>query len=163
MKAGRGVIVDEAKKTLNFFFPFAFAIPQNHTNNDAGDWATIKIQSARLELAAAKGYAALGRYFNGNNDENEHMPSTVPLLVGFTRPENSTDNTGSDFVVGAWIPDSYQNKAPEPQEGAGICVERFSRESYFVSNWTGAPATAGTVAAKANELSEALDENKVRS
>ena len=65
MKAGRRVIVDEAKKTLNFFFPFAFAIPQNHTNTDAGDWATIKIQSARLELAAAKGYAALGRYFNG--------------------------------------------------------------------------------------------------
>ena len=90
------------------------------------------------------------------------MPSTVPLLVGFTRPENSTDNTGSDFVVGAWIPDSYQNTAPEPRAGADVRVERFSRESYFVANWTGAPATAGTVASKADELAEALDENKVR-
>ena len=88
------------------------------------------------------------------------MPSTVPLLVGFTRPENSTDNTGSDFVVGAWIPDSFQNKAPAPREEDGIEVERFGRESYFVANWTGAPATAGTVAAKADELAEALEENK---
>ena len=126
-----------------------------------GDWATIKIQSARLELAAAKGYAALGRYFNGNNDENEKMPSTVPFLVGFTRPENSTDNTGSDFVVGAWIPDSYQDgRAPMPRKDDRIEVARFSRETYFLSNWTGAPATAGTVATKAEELSKALDDNK---
>ena len=89
------------------------------------------------------------------------MNSTVPLLVGFVRPENSSDNTGSDFVVGAWIPDSFQNRAPAPGEDAEIKVQRFSRESYFVANWTGAPAVAGTVAKKADELSEALDENKV--
>lgn len=91
------------------------------------------------------------------------MPSTVPFLVGFTSPENSTDNTGSDFVVGAWIPDSYQDgRAPMPREDDRIEVARFSRETYFVSNWTGAPATAGTVATKADELSKALDDNKVR-
>ena len=89
------------------------------------------------------------------------MNHTVPLLVGFTRPENSTSNTGSNFVVGAWIPDSFQNKAPQPREDDDIKVQRFSRESYFVANWTGAPATAGTVAKRAGELAEALDENKV--
>lgn len=98
---------------------------------------------------------------NSNNEENEMMPSTVPLLVGFTRPENSTDNTGSDFVIGAWIPETYQNKVPTPREDAGIEVARYSRETYFVANWTGAPATAGTVAMKADELSKALDDNKV--
>lgn len=89
------------------------------------------------------------------------MNHTVPLLVGFTRPENSTSNTGSNFVVGAWIPDSFQNKAPQPREDDDIKVQRFSRESYFVANWTGASATAGTVAKRAGELAEALDENKV--
>ena len=95
------------------------------------------------------------------------MNSTAPLLVGFVRPQNSTDNTGSDFVVGAWIPDSFQNRAPQPRrdDESGeerIRVDRFSRETYFVSNWTGAPATAGTVAAKAEELAGALEENEER-
>ena len=90
------------------------------------------------------------------------MNSTLPLLVGFTRPESSTDDTGS-FIVGAWIPDSFQNEAPLPRKEDGIEVERYSRASYFVGNWTGAPATAGTVATKADELAKALDEDKVRS
>lgn len=85
------------------------------------------------------------------------MPSTAPLVTGFVLNDTTT---GSDFVVSAWIPERYQNDAPRPFDDQEIEVKFFGRETYFVANWTGPPATAGVVVARTNDLADSLDRNK---
>ena len=117
-------------------------------------WVRIKITDKKYEMAYVKAAAALMKYYKGQNEDDETMDMTTPILAAM-KLEKDAQGSERDYEFSMWLdPESFDEEPPKPKD-EDLKIEEWDETTVFVRPFGGF-ATESTILQETSALHEEL-------
>ncbi|KAK9811439.1 hypothetical protein WJX72_003919 [[Myrmecia] bisecta] len=122
-------------------------------------WTTRLFTCIKFELALAKGYASLYRYFDGGNDQSKKLPATEPVVARIV-PVNGFRGSEQNYTIAYYLPTEFQKQDPPKPTNEAIQIFTIPAATVYAAQFGGF-ATEGSILETAAKLLEQIKGEKV--